>query len=176
MKFSDFCNIPTHGSRLGGVFSRWGEQPGCMYLLLVWLAFIAFGIWFKAWCPILGSIILVVLIIGGMWKFYRNGFFFGEMFLLVLLGTCLFGGRDTTGILHLVLGNSELIKTLGWIFAGVCVLWLIWIVIRWDRSFRNAPSLRKEPPPGINLDEENIKFNPMNEQTPRKSEKNDTHS
>lgn len=62
------------------------------------------------------------------------------------------------------------------IIIGLLIVWVILFIIRWIRSFSDDPLLRAAPYRQINLDEENIKFNPMNEQTPRKSEKNDTHS
>ena len=43
-------------------------------------------------------------------------------------------------------------------------------------SFNNDPYLRKEPYRKIYLDEENMKFNPMNEQNPNPTEKDETHS
>jgi hypothetical protein len=62
--------------------------------------------------------------------------------------------------------------TLGKVIIGVLVVWGILLLIQWICSFGNDPLLRKEPYRRIYLDEENMKFNPMNEQNPTPKEKN----
>ncbi len=64
----------------------------------------------------------------------------------------------------------------GKIIIGVVVVWALWWVIAWVRSFNEAPHLRKEPYRQIYLDEEKIQFNPMNEQTPVQKQKDETRS
>lgn len=65
---------------------------------------------------------------------------------------------------------------LGKVIIVLVVAWALWWVICWVRSFNDDPYLRKEPYRKIDLDEENIKFNPMNEQNPNPKEKDETHS
>ena len=62
------------------------------------------------------------------------------------------------------------------VILALLLVWVVLFIIRWIKSFSEDPLLRAAPYRRINLDEENIQFNPMNEQTPQKSEKNDTHS
>lgn len=64
----------------------------------------------------------------------------------------------------------------GKVIIGIVIVWALWWVICWICSFNNDPYLRKEPYRKIDLDEENMKFNPMNEQNPIPKEKDETHS
>lgn len=62
------------------------------------------------------------------------------------------------------------------VILGLLIVWVVLFIIRWIGSFSDDPLLRAAPYRRINLDEENIKFNPMNEHTPHGNEKNDIHS
>jgi hypothetical protein len=60
---------------------------------------------------------------------------------------------------------------------AVCLVWFVWIAIRWCKSMNSEnPYFRKGPYRRIHLDEDNIKFNPMNEQTPIQKGNDEKHS
>ena len=96
-----------------------------------------------------------------MWWKMLN-FLFGWGIIAVIVAICFFTRWYQR---HPVLGKVAL---------GILAVWGIWLVIRWFRSFNDDPLLRKEPYRRIELDEENIKFNPMNEQNPQSNRKDET--